>query len=59
MGSGEIIDEVCEGLLVLNVVIDESLWLYGVVLGLMLRSVLKGGVMFGGYYVLDDIVVVM
>ncbi|KAK4646105.1 hypothetical protein QC761_207400 [Podospora bellae-mahoneyi] len=58
MGSGEITDEVCEGLPVLNAVIDESLRLYGAAPGSMPRSVPKGGATLGGYYVPDDTVVV-
>ncbi|KAK4175371.1 cytochrome P450 [Triangularia setosa] len=56
--GGEVTDVACEGLPVLNAVIDESLRLYGAAPGSMPRSVPKGGATIGGYYIPDDTVVV-
>lgn len=51
-------DAVCEGLPILNAVIDESLRLYGAAPGCMPRSVPTGGVVLGGYYMPDSTIVV-
>ncbi len=56
--EGEVTDVVCEGLTLLNAVIDESLRLYGAAPGCMPRSVPKGGATLGGYFIPDDTVVV-
>ena len=55
--EGGVTDVVCEGLPILNAVIDESLRLYGAAPGCMPRSVPKGGATLGGYFIPDDAVV--
>ncbi|KAL2132794.1 hypothetical protein VTI74DRAFT_3363 [Chaetomium olivicolor] len=56
--EGEVTDTVCEGLPLLNAVIDESLRLYGAAPGCMPRSVPKGGATLGGYFIPDNAIVV-
>lgn len=47
----EVTDVICEGLPLLNAVIDESLRLYGAAPGSMPRSVPAGGATLGGYHI--------
>lgn len=49
--EGNITDEVCESLPILNAVINESLRLYGPAPGCMPRSSPTGGATLGGYYI--------
>ncbi len=56
--QGEVTDVVCEGLPILNAVIDESLRLYGAAPGCMPRSVPSGGATLGGYFIPSNAVVV-
>ncbi|KAL4898949.1 hypothetical protein BDW74DRAFT_120642 [Aspergillus multicolor] len=56
--EGEVTDEACERLPILNAVIDESLRLYGAAPGSMPRSPPPGGATVGGYFIPDDTVVV-
>jgi averufin monooxygenase len=56
--EGEVTDAVCEGLPILNAVIDESLRLYGAAPGSMPRSVPAGGATLGGYYIPEAAIVV-
>ncbi|KAL4988012.1 cytochrome P450 [Aspergillus falconensis] len=56
--EGEVTDEACERLPILNAVIDESLRLYGAAPGCMPRSPPPGGATIGGYFVPGDTVVV-
>lgn len=55
--QGEVTDVVCEGLPILNSVIDESLRLYGAAPGCMPRSVPSGGATLGGYFIPSNAVV--
>jgi cytochrome P450 len=55
--SGNVTDEVCESLPLLNAVIDESLRLYGAAPGCMPRSPPVGEPTIGGYYIPDSAVV--
>lgn len=56
--SGDITDEICESLPLLNAVIDESLRLYGAAPGCMPRSPPLGGATIGEYYIPDSAIVV-
>lgn len=56
--EGDVTDVVCEGLPILNAVIDESLRLYGAAPGSMPRSVPEGGATLGGYFIPDQAIVV-
>lgn len=56
--DGEVTDEACERLPVLNAVIDESMRLYGAAPGGLPRSPPSGGTVLAGYYIPEDTVVV-
>jgi cytochrome P450 len=56
--DGEVTDAACEGLQILNSVINESLRLYGPAPGCMPRSPPPGGAVLGGYFIPDDTIVV-
>ena len=55
--EGEVTDEACERLPLMNAVIDESMRLYGAAPGGVPRSPPKGGATLGDYYIPDNTVV--
>ncbi|UJO25205.1 Cytochrome P450 monooxygenase cypX [Fulvia fulva] len=55
--DGEVTDTACEGLPLMNAVIDESMRLYGAAPGGLPRSPAAGGAKLGGYYMPEGTVV--